>query len=328
MAEETSSIEELQANLADYKQQLQQVETLLLSDHTNEELKEMYDNLTEVIQLTEDLLLEAGIPLPATAPPSTSAHGAAAAAAAAPDPAPAAAAAAGPSSSYGTEEQQQQQQLVTPAQLHLPAMLPASVADQIRKAQVKQALLGQGNPAWAVGAECLALYGGDGQYYKATVKSVTPDGKFVVTYEGYGNDEELPLSSVRPPVEEDGGYTGVAAPKRKRVQETPVVDEAPPKWLEIKPGDDEKTIARKKKLLKSYKSKKRFQQMDIKTKEKQDNWQSFLKGKGSKPKQGFFTGRKKESMFAVPDNGKVGVIGSGKGLTEYKKQKRHEFNVE
>ena len=30
----------------------------------------------------------------------------------------------------------------------------------------------------------------------------------------------------------------------------------------------------------------------------------------------------------VPDNGKVGVIGSGKGLTEYKKQKRHEFNVE
>jgi len=60
-------------------------------------------------------------------------------------------------------------------------------------------------------------------------------------------------------------------------------------WLEIKPGDDEKTIARKKKLLKSYKSKKRFQQMDIKTKEKQDNWQSFLKGKGSKPKQGGHT---------------------------------------
>jgi hypothetical protein len=57
-------------------------------------------------------------------------------------------------------------------------------------------------------------------------------------------------------------------------------------WLEIKPGDDEKTVARKKKLLKSYKSKKRFQQMDIKQKERADSWQSFLKGKGSKPKQG------------------------------------------
>lgn len=40
---------------------------------------------------------------------------------------------------------------------------------------------------------------------------------------------QLPLESVRPPVEEEGGYTGVAAPKRKRVQETPVVEEAPPK---------------------------------------------------------------------------------------------------
>jgi hypothetical protein len=33
-------------------------------------------------------------------------------------------------------------------------------------------------------------------------------------------------------------------------------------------------------------------------------------------------------MFKVPDNGKVGVIGSGRGVTEYKKQTRHEFNVD
>jgi survival-of-motor-neuron-related-splicing factor 30 len=59
-------------------------------------------------------------------------------------------------------------------------------------------------------------------------------------------------------------------------------------WLEIKPTDDEKTVARKKKLLKSFKSKRRFQEMDIKQKERQSNWQSFLKGKGSKPKTGAF----------------------------------------
>lgn len=183
MAEETHSVEELQANLADYREQLQQVETLLLSDHTNDELREMYDNLTEVIQLTEDLLAEAGVAVPAQAPT--------AAAAPAPDPYAAAAApapaAAGPSSSHD----ELHQQLVTPAQLNVPAMLPASVADQIRRAQVKQALLGQGNPAWAVGSECLALYSGDGQYYKATVKSVTEDGKFVVLYEGYGTEEAV-----------------------------------------------------------------------------------------------------------------------------------------
>ena len=47
---------------------------------------------------------------------------------------------------------------------------------------------------------------------------------------------------------------------------------------------------RKKKLLKSYKSKIRFAQKDLAQKHKQDNWQSFLKGKGSKKKTGFLTG--------------------------------------
>lgn len=79
-------------------------------------------------------------------------------------------------------------------------MLPASVADQIRRAQVKQALLGQGNAAWAVGAACLALYSGDGQYYPATVKAVTDAGNFVVLFEGYGNEEEVRGVMMRSPV--------------------------------------------------------------------------------------------------------------------------------
>lgn len=49
-------------------------------------------------------------------------------------------------------------------------------------------------------------------------------------------------------------------------------------------------MARKKKLLKSYKSKKRFQNMDIQQKQRADNWQQFLKGKGGKPKQGGWRG--------------------------------------
>jgi survival-of-motor-neuron-related-splicing factor 30 len=100
-----------------------------------------------------------------------------------------AAAAAAAAAASGLE--QQQQQIVTPAELNIAAMLPASVADQIRRAQVKQALLGQGNAAWAVGNPCLALYSGDGQYYPATVKAVTDAGNFVVLFEGYGNEEEV-----------------------------------------------------------------------------------------------------------------------------------------
>jgi hypothetical protein len=44
-----------------------QVETLLLSDPGNEELREMYDSLSEVIQLTVDLLKDAGAPQAAAA---------------------------------------------------------------------------------------------------------------------------------------------------------------------------------------------------------------------------------------------------------------------
>jgi survival-of-motor-neuron-related-splicing factor 30 len=62
-------------------------------------------------------------------------------------------------------------------------------------------------------------------------------------------------------------------------------------WLEIKPEDDAKTIERKRKLTKSYKSKIRFQNMDLATKKKADSWQDFVSGKGAKKKTGFLTGR-------------------------------------
>lgn len=40
---------------------------------------------------------------------------------------------------------------------------------------------------------------------------------------------------------------------------------------------------------------------------------------------GFFSGRKRESIFKSPDDpyGKVGVTGSGKGLTDFQKREKH-----
>lgn len=42
-------------------------------------------------------------------------------------------------------------------------------------------------------------------------------------------------------------------------------------------------------------------------------------------KVGFFSGRKRESIFKSPEDpfGKVGVTGSGKGLTEFQKREKH-----
>lgn len=68
-----------------------------------------------------------------------------------------------------------------------------------------------------------------------------------------------------------------------------------------------------------------LQEMDLATKQKADSWQSFVHGKGAKKKTGFMTSLKKESIFKTGENGKVGVTGSGKGMTDYHKRSRHEF---
>lgn len=73
----------------------------------------------------------------------------------------------------------------------LPGMLPASVADQIRKAQVRAALMGQADASLAVGSKCQAVYSADGEYYEATVEAVSEAGNFIVVFEGYGNKEEV-----------------------------------------------------------------------------------------------------------------------------------------
>ena len=43
---------------------------------------------------------------------------------------------------------------------------------------------------------------------------------------------------------------------------------------------------------------------------------------------GFFTGKKRESIFKSPEdvNGKVGVIGSGRGITEFQKREKYLAN--
>jgi survival-of-motor-neuron-related-splicing factor 30 len=142
------------------------------------------------------------------------------------------------------------------------------------------------------------------------------------------------------------------------------LDVAAPPNLPSWPGgaiDDDKTKSKKKKLQKSYKSKLRFQKMDSQQKNKAEAWRSFVSGKGtrggwgpwqrcllrhtpgrqrdqrmapicragSKKKAGFLTGTKKESIFRVPEGykGKVGVVGSGQGMTDYQKRKRHEFDT-
>lgn len=82
------------------------------------------------------------------------------------------AAAGGPGQAVG--EREQHQQLVGPAGAapaaggaappSVSSLLPPQVAEQIRHAQQRAALAGQGPAEWAIGAKCRAVYSGDGNW--------------------------------------------------------------------------------------------------------------------------------------------------------------------
>ncbi len=209
---------------------------------------------------------------------------------------------------------------------------------------------------WAPGEACQALFS-DGQWHPATVQSAAPGGGFRVLFDHYAVPVPLPAASLRAPqraaADEARGsraargsarqatsarqltrhpplpqvYVGVPAPKRLKVDERVVGREAPRK-LEIQEGDDERTRERKKKLLKAFKSKQRLAEAEAEQSARAASWQNFRQGKAAtKHKAGFLTNTKKESMFAVPEGGKVGVIGSGKGVTPAPERRKNEFQA-
>lgn len=98
-----------------------------------------------------------------------------------------------------------------------------------------------------------------------------------------------------------------------------------PTKLLVDPNDPEDVKAAKRKKIHAFKSKARFEQLELAQNKRQNAWQQFQTTKGKAKKVGFFSGRKKESIFKSPDDhrGKVGVTGSGKGLTDFQRREKH-----
>lgn len=183
-----------------------------------------------------------------------------------------------------------------------------------------------------IGSKVQAVWSEDGEWYDATVEDLTPNG-YYVTFDGWGNREEVDPDNVRP-VEfnalleaEKVAEATKQAIKRKIAQAASVdfQSRSLPAKLRIEPDDSEDVKAAKRKKIHSFKSKMRFEQLEVAQNKRQNAWQQFQTTKGKTKKVGFFSGRKRESIFKSPDdpNGKVGVTGSGKGLTEFQKREKH-----
>lgn len=198
----------------------------------------------------------------------------------------------------------------------------AAAASEIKK---KRTDAGAGAAKlWGVGSVVMARYHLDGKYYEAVVDAVPEDpreGAYSVTFKGYGNQEAVNAADIRDP--SSTANTSTAAKKR------PI--EAPKTAATIAATNPD--INKKKKKFKpkdGAPSKRDKEQM-----EKQQAWLSFASGPASKKRKSTSAGAtkpilKKPSIFATPDDpmAKVGVVGSGKPMTNFQQRGKHIFQVD
>ncbi|KEP53670.1 survival of motor neuron-related-splicing factor-like protein [Rhizoctonia solani 123E] len=162
--------------------------------------------------------------------------------------------------------------------------------------------------SFQAGDECLAKYSSDGQWYPARITSVGGSDErrvFSIVFKGYNSTELVDASSLKrmPP----GGYRGHNATMSKRKL------------------DPEEEIERERKKKKNEKKLEVRAQKAKEQNNKQAAWQKFAKK--SEKKGVAIAGVQGNSIFRTPDNphGRVGVTGSGKGMTEYAAREKHKF---
>lgn len=159
---------------------------------------------------------------------------------------------------------------------------------------------------WSAGDECLAKYSGDGGWYPARINSVAGSAEkraYSIVFKNYNTTEQVEASSLKPL---PPNHNLQPSAKRKAKEEE----------------EEEKERKRKK-------NEKKLETRAAKAKEqvqKQASWQKFAKK--SEKKGVHIAGMAGTSIFKTPDNplGRVGVTGSGKGMTEYQSKGKHKFD--
>jgi len=177
-----------EADLASYQLQLQQVDAALLADPESGELLKLKEDLTQVIDLTKELIA-------AQEPAAHEPH---------------------------EDQQYEHQEEEVP---DLPQPIPsssgssqASAGSSSSSSYHNPAAEAQQQPVkhWQVGEQCRALWGQDGQYYEATIDEISTGGsEVVVTFHFNKVKASTTLSSLQL---SKMGYTGSATSLNKKEQ--------------------------------------------------------------------------------------------------------------
>ncbi|PSR75944.1 hypothetical protein PHLCEN_2v8858 [Hermanssonia centrifuga] len=164
--------------------------------------------------------------------------------------------------------------------------------------------------SFVAGDDCLAKFSGDGQWYPARVASVggaSENRQYSVVFKGYNTTELVNASQIK------ALPSGYASPAPSSGVNKRKLTKAEEEEREKKKKKNEKKLE-----VKAAKAKEQT--------EKQVTWQKFAKK--SEKKGIHIAGVAGTSIFKTPENplGRVGVTGSGKGMTEVKLQGKHKFD--
>jgi len=166
---------------------------------------------------------------------------------------------------------------------------------------------------WAAGDECLAKYSGDGSWYPARITSLggSIDNRvYSIVFKGYNTTELVKAGEIKLlPVNSHSNY-GSAAPS---------ISSNKRKLSKLEEEEKEKKKKKNEKKVEAKAAKAKEQTL------KQATWQKFAKK--SEKKGVHIAGVAGTSIFKTPDNplGRVGVTGSGKGMTEVASRSKHKF---
>ncbi|BGP33363.1 hypothetical protein JCM10296v2_005162 [Rhodotorula toruloides] len=197
---------------------------------------------------------------------------------------------------------------------------PSSSASSSKPAAASSAASKSSQKAFKTGDDCSCRYT-DGKWYPARITSISGSADkpvYTVVYKGYDTPEVVSANDVRPPNRWDsqnipggGAAASTAAGAEKR------------KAGEMSKDELEKERKRKKNEKKAETQKAKAEAQAGKAK----SWQSFAKKSAKKGVH--IPGITGESMFRSPADqnpqAKVGVVGSGRGMTSVAQKKRQTF---
>lgn len=321
MTDFTQSAEELLTKLDTYREQLAQVEEALEAQPDEPSLVKLRNDLTEVIVLTEDLVkYQAAAPAggddgvdtskgPSGRPQQKSVH----------------TALIGRTCEAFYEQKWFNSEIVSVRrdERGIERCTVEFIGFQnTREYKITDVrLLKPPHPALCQpGTKLQAIFAEDGLWYDCVVSEQTEKG-YKVTFSDYGQKSEIKFDQVRTqPKSSDK--------KRQAKEVTTPGGYKIPETLQINKNDTEEQKELKRRKVHAIKSKQRTDKIEEDMLKQQAGWQKFFHSKASiRSKTGFLSGKPKESIFKVPDNldGKVGVVGSGRGMTESAEKQKFSY---